>query len=105
MDSITPEYIPFNMALYTQKDKTTVWLSLQNNNLPSDIINVIWKNVLEQKKLDFLDSSPPILKKKSQGISKRTQMMMDRWLMNGRWNRHVRNVQYEEINPIFLVYN
>jgi hypothetical protein len=91
------------MAYYTLEEKTTFWLSLQKNKMPNDIINVIWENVLEQKRLDVLNTPPPTPQKK--GIRKRTLKMMDRWRLNGQWERHVRNIQFEDMDPKFITYN
>ena len=91
------------MALYTQEEKTTIFLSLSENNIPIDIANVIWNNVMDDRKKEIENKPPSAPMKK--GISERTQKMMDRWRRNGQWIRHVRNVQFEEMDPRFLQYN
>lgn len=74
------------MAYYTLEEKTNLWLSLSASGLPPDVINHIWSLYLQQK------TDPP-------PISIKTQRMMDRWKRNGQFLKHVRNIQFEDMDP------
>lgn len=68
------------------------FLSLQANGIPFDVISYIWKLKLKHDEEEKEKQCPSAPKK---GISERTKAMMKRWEENGRWIRHVRNIQFE----------
>ena len=88
------------MVYYTIQDKTSVWLCLEQQGLTTDVIEKIWKTMLDEKEKDAYNNTPPPAPKKK--ISERTTKMMNRWITNGIWERHKRNIQFDEINPIFI---
>jgi hypothetical protein len=87
------------MTNYTIEEKLTVWLTLRTKGIPSELINMIWKKMLSEKTNDAMLEPPSAPKKQ---ISNRTRNMMERWHMNGIWERHVRNIQFEEIDSIYI---
>lgn len=81
------------MAYYTLEEKTNFWLCLSSKAIPPDIINYIWTIYLQQK-----NSSQPVEPK----ISIKTQRMMSRWKRNGQFFKHIRNIQFEDMDPRFI---
>lgn len=79
--------------MYTLDKKYACVLSLQKQDLPMDIIHVIWKKILELEE-EEKNSVPPSIKNKH-AISKKTRDMMTRWRRNGQWIKHCRNIQFE----------
>tara|TARA_Y100000389_G_C17050817_1_gene312663 strand:+ start:255 stop:524 length:270 start_codon:yes stop_codon:yes gene_type:complete len=84
---------------YTLQEKTHLWLSLLDNNIPAEIIDKIWNNLLEIRKREHEKIAPPAPKKQ---LSERTLKLMENWRRNGQWIRHVRKIKFENLNERFL---
>lgn len=80
---------------FTLEEKTTFWLSLLANNIPVDVIDKIWNELLEIRKREQERIVPLAPKKK---ISQRIINMMERWRKNGQWIRHVHKIKFENLD-------